>query len=50
MRDGGAEVLSAIGDRGRAAISLTPDLMEHTFPSLKVGSLKVCMQETYCIV
>ena len=40
MGDGRAEGLSAIGDGGQAAISLTP---ERTFSSLKVCNLKVRM-------
>ena len=34
MGDGGAERSSAIGDRGQAAISLTPDLDGTGFGSL----------------
>ena len=41
--DGRAEGLSTIGDRGQAAISLWPTLMEHMFASLKVATWRfVC--------
>ena len=43
MGDGRAERLSATGDGGKATISLMPDVDEHTFTSLEVHNLKVCM-------
>ena len=44
MGDGRTEGSSAVGDGGRAAVSLTPDIDEtNTFASLKVDNLKVCM-------
>lgn len=32
-----------LGDRGQAAVSLMPDIMEWIFASSKVYNLKVCM-------
>ena len=43
MGDGRAEGSLAIGDGGQAAVSLTPDMMECMFASLKVRNLKVRM-------
>ena len=43
LGDGGAEGASTGGDRGQAATSLMPMLMECTFAFLKVCNLKVHM-------
>ena len=43
MGDSRVKGLSGIGDGGQAAISLIPNADEHTFVSLKVCNLMVCM-------